>query len=179
MTYAEKIKKHQLWLEGKDGGERAHFAGTIPYKIKDVDLTEASFYRCYIERMSNCILDKANFLDTKFCYGIIENSSFCGAQFSSTIFDWVEIKDCNFREAYIFRSYFEATDIFNSSFSNTRLTQNIFTEGRISGTNIHEAIIENSFFSYMDMPKVIQVGPIDGKYVTHWLEKDDKGDKST
>lgn len=182
----EKVKLHQKWLNGKDGGERLDLTNcTITdYCFDYINLTQAIFNGCQFENVSfdNCTLVECDFSHTFMGKVSMNNATLTGTNFMNTecrfldmkesTLDGVSFVDSKFKYANLSYSFF-GCDIHPTDFSNTIFTKSVmirvdashatidnvnWEDIDLSSSTLNFAIIRNSNLRGADLTKVSLFG---------------------
>ena len=150
------IAKHQKWLRGEEGGEKADFSKTnlINIYFDKVDLTLADFSNSYI---SNVKFSNSNFFYSNFSFThikkiVIEKCNFSYSTFMNSEFQNSNIIDtifssCNFNQLIFYMSCFKNSTLSKTDMTDSRLTESVFYKTSIYHTNFSGSKINNTKFS--------------------------------
>ena len=131
----EILRKHELWLEGKDGGERANLyrADLSNANLYRANLREAylGYARLYRANLREANLDGANLCEAYLRYANVSNANLHGANLS----------DANLDEAYLYRANFRNANLGNANLRGAYLLEADLDGANLRGANLDEAYL--------------------------------------
>lgn len=164
---AGMIKKHELWLEKKKGGEQLKLKNVVIYdtEIESCNLKDSEFVDCLFNKVHMKLVkfSSSNLIGCTFRDSHIELCDFKDAQLCRSTFNKTKVISF-FRNVDMFRSYIVDSDfsnvdfnhgflqaivvensIFNSCcFANVDISQSKFEKTDLSKSNFYKANMENA-----------------------------------
>lgn len=115
------IRKHQLWIENEDGGEKADLsdADLCNADLHDVRLCEADLSNAYLRgaNLRNAILSNANLSTADLC-----DADLYGADLYNVNLSYAYLKDVNLCETNLYDANLSYAHLGSSNLSNTNLS---------------------------------------------------------
>lgn len=142
------IEKHQLWLEKKDGGERADLsdADLCNVDLSNVNLCGADLRNTYLHgaNLSNANLSKANLSAADLC-----GADLSGSDLHNAILYHAYLSDANLCRTSLYKADLSHADLRNTNLSNANLgNANLFfanlSRANLSDTNFYCANLCNA-----------------------------------
>jgi uncharacterized protein YjbI with pentapeptide repeats len=122
----EIVRKHRLWLKGREGGSRADFTGR---NLCKVDFTGRD-------------LRSAIFTDAILHGAVFTNSTLIGVNFTNA-----KLTDANLSCAILHYANFTNADLTNVNFSYSVLTDIDFTNAILNGANLYRTTLNGANFT--------------------------------
>ncbi len=123
MDIKEILERHQLWLDGEDGGERADFTGV---NLKRCDFSHAN--------LENAIFSGANLSCAHFTKANLEGAIFRDANCCFADFSRANLFDVDFQGANLWSALFVRANLKKSNLSGAKINSSNFEHADISDT---------------------------------------------
>jgi uncharacterized protein YjbI with pentapeptide repeats len=155
----EMIRKHELWLwlEEKEGGERADFSNfdfsPIYDDLRFPPLPHIDFKGC---NLSKAIFNDVKLPKIRFIDAVLKEVNFNGADLSSAYFENVSFERSSFRGANLTSSTFKECNCSFADFGDANLTRancsgSNFCMANLRCTNLYRTIFRNGNLNSVDL----------------------------
>lgn len=132
------LEKHQLWLHGEEGGERANFeeADLLGANFAGFNFTGANFEGAYLlgANFAGSCLVEANFKGAYLAGANFEEANLEGVNFKKTY-----LKDANFKRARLAGTNLKKAYLVGANFEGANLAGANFEGANLKGANLKEA----------------------------------------
>lgn len=158
-----KIEKHELWLEGKEGGEKADFSNEniSLLDLSGSNLSGANFKGAclWVADLTNAKLTRANFSgaemqDTEICYADLSGADLFNANFNNA-----NLRGANLTSADIRGSSLINANLIDANLANADIRQANLYKATLIGANLDGVISDRCSRGF------ISICPEEGSFI--------------
>ena len=155
----EILRKHALWLEDKEGGERANL---FKADLSKANLSEANLFKAYLSKadLSRANLSKANLSEadlSKACLGeaYLREANLFKAYLGEAYLSKANLSEANLSEADLSKANLSEANLFKAYLSLANLSR-----ANLSKANLRQANLGKADLSGAAYHKILAIGPI-------------------